>query len=497
MSAELVIVGAGPAGAAAALAAARHGLSPLVIDEQSEPGGQVFRRPPPELDGGGVRGAYRWGERLLERFAGDSRIRCRSATTAWGVFQEGDARAQIEGPGGARSTGRDGRRRSGLAVALHGPGGAELIDTGALVIATGAYELPVPFPGWTLPGVLSAGGAQAFVKAQRLRPAERVVLAGSHPLLLLVADQLLSAGARIAEVAVARPRLSLRERLTGVRAAPGHAAVMREAAAALLRLRRARVPIRWSTIVTGAAGEAALERVRLAAVDTDWRVRPGSERELVCDGLVLGYGFAPAVELAAQAGCGLRWSAPDGGWVVRHDEDMRTDVPGVYAAGEPTGVTGAEQAAAEGTLAGLAIVRDLAGRPALEAEINAARGALRRARRFSAVVNEVFALRPEALAALVSHDTLVCRCERVRAAEVRQLLAAPPFPRSANAVKLAVRTGMGLCQGRYCERAVAQLVAAGGEPQQRFTSRLPVKPVPLSALAALDRTCTQTTQFEP
>lgn len=200
---DLVIVGAGPAGLTAAVTAADHGLSVLVVDEQRRPGGQIFRQPPPEFqEPVRVPGAYRWGRALLRDCEQRTDISWRFSTTAYGVLRDDDD-------------------PDGLRLALYRAEGPELVRARRLLVATGAYDLPVAFPGWTLPGVLTAGGVQTLLKSQRLLAARRLVLAGSHPLLLLVADQLRAAGAEIAEVAFARGLPRPQEALAALPAVPG------------------------------------------------------------------------------------------------------------------------------------------------------------------------------------------------------------------------------------------------------------------------------------
>jgi len=471
---DLVIVGAGPAGLTAAVTAADHGLSVLVVDEQRRPGGQIFRQPPPEFqEPVRVPGAYRWGRALLRDCEQRTDISWRFSTTAYGVLRDDDD-------------------PDGLRLALYRAEGPELVRARRLLVATGAYDLPVAFPGWTLPGVLTAGGVQTLLKSQRLLAARRLVLAGSHPLLLLVADQLRAAGAEIAEVAFARGLPRPQEALAALPAVPGHLRLLTESAAAAARLIAARVPIRTHTIVTAAIGADRVTRVALAPVDRHWRVT-GPRRTVAADALVIGYGFAPSTELARQAGCRLRWDSPAGGWVVAHDQRMRTSAAGVYVAGEPTGVAGADQARAQGRLAGLAIVDDLrpGGRAVPERELAAARRAVQAAARFSRVVQRMFAPRREALAALAAPETVVCRCELVTRADLDRTLEAHPYLSSVNAVKLECRTGMGPCQGRYCETTVATVLSrTRGLPASQlghFHAHLPVKPVPLEALTTLDQ----------
>jgi thioredoxin reductase len=468
---DLIVVGAGPAGLSAALDAAERGLKVVVVDEQHAPGGQIFRQPPAtfEQPAGAAAPAYPFGRPLLERARADTRIVWRFGSTAWGVFHDA------------------GRVRLGVSTGAT----ASMLDGRALLVATGAYDLPVAFPGWTLPGVMSAGGVQTLLKSQFLRPGQRFVLAGSHPLLLLVADLLLKSGATVVEVALARPRPGLLELLRGWRALPGHLGLMLQAARAVLNLKRHRVPLRFGRMIQAASGTETLDGVTLADVDRDWRPLPGSGRTLDADTLVIGYGLLASTELARQAGCAVDYKPSEGGWVVRHDDAMRTSVAGVWVAGEPGGIGGAELAHLEGRLAAIDIAATLGY--ATQAEADAAsdllRLAIRKAHRFSDVVLDFFAPNMAALGRLASGDTLVCRCEEVSASSVRSFLAANPHVGDVNSVKLACRTGMGMCQGRYCQHTSAQLLAeVTGKPVERlghFTARAPVKPVSVISLTSL------------
>ncbi|MDN4614594.1 NAD(P)/FAD-dependent oxidoreductase [Leifsonia sp. F6_8S_P_1B] len=468
---DLVIVGAGPAGVAAALTAADQGLDVLVVDEQSRAGGQIFRRPPAAFRAEAkLPVGYPWAAELLARAEADERIAWRYGTTVFGVLRAG---------------GGDAEQPMEVFLARGAESGSVLARR--VLIATGAYDLPVALPGWTLPGVMMAGAVQGLLKAQRMRAADRVVLAGAHPLLLIVAAQLVQAGAAVSEVALARSLPSPLEALRALPAIPGHLRLLLSLAGCVLTLRRAGVRISLGTVPTAVEGEDRVRAVRLAKADAAWRVR-GPGRRIETDQLVLGYGFQPSAELARQLGCALVWDSAAGGWVVEHDEGMATSVSGVFVAGEPTGVAGAEQSRAEGELAALAIAADL-GRAVPPRAVARARRAVRRAGRFSAVVQRMFAPRREALLDLATPHTEICRCETVSRADIDGYLDANPHVSSVNSVKLACRTGMGPCQGRYCETAVAGLVAQsrGGRIEQvgRFAAHVPVKPVALAAYAAL------------
>ncbi|QYH35565.1 FAD-dependent oxidoreductase [Salinibacterium sp. M195] len=473
---DLAIIGAGPAGLAAAIAAADNGLDVVIVDEQQRAGGQIFRQPPSEFSEPRrpFAAGYPWARQLIEDAESHPGIHWITGATAFGVLRDETAEP--------------------LSVAVSVAGTSRQLPARRVLVATGAYDLPVAFPGWTLPGVMMAGAVQGFIKSQRFLVAERLVLAGSHPLLLVVADQLLAAGADVAEVAFARGLPTVSEAWGSLGAVPGHLGLLAESAAAVVRLKRAGVRISTKTIVTSAASSgsgAGIDRVsavELAPVDRDWRVI-GPSRRVETEALVLGYGFQPSTELARQLGCKLDWSSPKGGWVVRHDDRMATTSRGIYVAGEPTGVAGAEQSRAEGTLAGLCIAADLKPSSIDNKKMDAAVTSIRSTRRFSRVVERIFMPNRRGLTALADAGTTVCRCELVTRGDIDSVLEQNAFIDTVSATKLECRSGMGPCQGRYCEMTVAGLVSEQRsrpiDQVGRFSAHVPVKPVPLSAYAAL------------
>lgn len=479
---DLIIVGAGPAGLSAALAASDHGLRVAVIDEQHDIGGQIFRQPPRTFENAppGAKN-YRFAAPLLERARSRLDIDWYFGTTAWGVFHLPEGR--------------------GVQLAITRQAETAILHARSLLIATGAYDQPVVFPGWTLPGIMSAGGVQTMVKSQFVRPGMRFVLAGSHPLLLLVADLLVNAGANVLEVAIGRPQPRFRELLSRSSAAWSHPRIMGQTALALNNLRRHHVPVRFGTLIQRADGDERLRTVTVCQVDDEWCPKRGTERQIAIDTLVLGYGLLPSTELARQAGCNVEWQPSLGGWIVQHDPAMRTSVANIYVAGEPTGVKGAELAHLEGTIAGLSIVSDVrASFPdaqqtpprtsaKLQTELQRAKRAMRRARTFADAVLSFFDPRLDPLAAVRTPDTEVCRCEEISAGTVLQFLADNPHVSDINSVKLACRTGMGLCQGRYCQNTVAHILSQVRKvPISElgvFTAQAPVKPVSVEDLAKL------------
>ncbi len=467
---DVAIVGAGPAGMAAAVAVADAGFSVLVVDEQARAGGQIFRRPPAEW--GQRHGRYKpytWAKDLIERFEDHPGIQTAFRSTAFGVL-------------------RDRTNGMGLQLAIHTPEGGRLVPARRLLIATGAHDMPVAFPGWTLPGVMTAGAVQSLLKSQKLLMGQRLVLAGSHPILLILAEQLLDAGAEIAEIALARGLPKMTEMIAAVPAIPGHVALFADAARALGKIVARGVPLSHKTIIDGVEGDAAVTGVRLAKVDDDW-ARTGAVRGVQADLLVIGYGFNPSTELARQAGCKMRWEPALSGWIVAHDAAFETSAEGVFVAGEPTGVAGAERSWAEGQMAGLSIAASLGAvfAPAQRRQLDRI---LARAHRFSRVMQAMFEPKREALADLsCPKEVIICRCELVTSGRLEVVLAQNPFISSANAVKLECRSGMGPCQGRYCEGTVAARIAktrnATIKESGFFYANFPIKPTVLQAFCDL------------
>lgn len=476
---DLVVVGAGPAGMAGAIAAADAGLKVLVVDEQARAGGQIFRRPPAEFDVPSSNfSPYPWAKNLIERFETHPGIESRFRSTAFGVL---------------RDRPDDGGSEHQLQLAVRTSNEGLLVPARHLLLASGAYDMPVAFPGWSKPGVMMAGAVQSLLKSQKVLAGRNLVLAGSHPLLLIVAEQALAAGAKISEIAFARGIPGIGELTSALPAAPGHFGVFAEAAKAVARIVSRGVKVSTRTVVTAAEGDDSVTSVQLSRVDRTWRP-VGETRRVETDLLVLGYGFTPSTELARQAGCEIEWDSPRGGWVVSHDDDFRTSASDIWVAGEPTGLAGAEQSRWEGELAGLNIAQSVIGKkaatPELARKLARAEKGIRGAQRFSRVVQTMFEPHREALGELsLPAATVVCRCETVSSKQVDQALEANPFISSANALKLECRTGMGPCQGRYCEGTVTARVAASRnipiEATGHFTAHLPVKPVPIDTYRSL------------
>jgi NADPH-dependent 2,4-dienoyl-CoA reductase/sulfur reductase-like enzyme len=436
---DVAVVGAGPAGIAAAVAARAAGASVVLVDEYAAPGGQIWRRRFSEI-----------GDVAPPSVPRDGRELCRRLASAGATVLTGTSVWAARPPSGTH----DGTGPMHTLLVSGPDGETGRIFARSLVLATGAYDRPLAFPGWTLPGVMTAGGAQALAKGQGVLPGKRVLLAGAGPFLLPVARQLRLGGAHVVAVVEATRR---REWLA---AAPRMAAHPGKLGAYLGY--RARLPTTrflWGHVLVRADGEEAVERATIAAALGDWSPRAGSEREFEVDAVCTAYGFLPSVDLARTLGCELTGDA------VAHDQDMQTTVKGVFVAGEAAGIGGAGMARVEGELAG-ACAADLA------ADVAALRRRRARAASFATILEDLFGRR-SGLAKLAGADTVLCRCEDVTAGEVDAAGAASPA-----ALKIMTRCGQGPCQGRVCERMIAERL---GTPA-RFGARAPVRPIPLGAL---------------
>lgn len=422
LRADVVVIGAGPAGIAAAVRASECGRDVVLVHRACEPGGQIWRHRPGTAP---PRAARTWLARL-ER----SRVRVIARTSVVDV----DAH-----DGGVVVVGD----RDGVPMRVH---------ASHVVLATGAREVFLPFPGWTLPGVFGAGGAQALLKSGASFAGRRVVVAGSGPLLLPVAASLARHGARIVAVAEQASRASVMRFARGLWREPG---LVAQAVGHRVAFARARyVPGTWVVAVRGAD---AVERVVL----TDGT----RQREVRADVLCTGYGLVPNTELARLLGCDVR----SGAIVV--DRWQATTVAGISAAGEATGVGGSALATIEGEIAALAICdATTAAAPLLARRDTLTRSAER--------MRAEFAPRRE-LHALPDAATIVCRCEDVTFGALQGFSC-------AREAKLRTRAGMGACQGRVCGAALEQLFDWDAD-----TVRIPTEPAAIAVLAsgaALDAT---------
>lgn len=448
---DLIVVGTGPAGMAAAIAACRHGLSVLALDEQAAPGGQIWRAIEANVARGKSLDAdYAVGLATVTSFR-SSGAEALFGATVWNVETDGTVVWSREG---TAATAR-GRR---------------------VLLATGAIERALPVAGWQLPGVMTVGAAQILLKTAGLRPKGRVWLAGQGPLLRLYAAQAIEAGGMLAGIVDLQPA-------TAMRAALGHLPRALVRWRDLLKGQRwraavRRAGVRWIKAESiGAAGDGRLAELRIATAS--------GERREPAELLLLHDGVVPNVQIPRALGLAHRWHAAQRCWHPEVDGSGRTSEERILIAGDGAGIAGAAAALESGTIAGLAAAQAL-GR--LEPATAARESATAEHRRADHLALRPFldALFPP-LPVRPADDTIVCRCEEVTAGRLRE--AARIGCLGPNQLKSYSRCGMGPCQGRSCGLAVSEILAeARGVPVEEvgtLRQRFPTKPVTLGELAAL------------
>ncbi len=461
---DVIVIGAGPAGMAAACSAASNGAQTLLLDENAGPGGQIYRAiaASPFRSGRVLGHAYWVGENWINRLRRSGAAH-RPRTTVWSLRASGN----------------------GVEIGTLSDGVAQLLRARQVVVATGAMERPMPVPGWTLPGVMTVGAVQTLLKSSALVPHGEAVLAGTGPLLYLFARQLVAAGAPPALVLDTTPRAN---RLRALAHLPSFIASRYFfKGIGLLAAVSRRVPIVRGVEALAIAGTDRANAIR-------WRTEAGWQ-ERRCDLVLLHQGVVPNIDLWSSAGCRAVWNEAQACWHAEIDSWGQSSEAGILVAGDGAGIGGAEVAAIRGVLAGLQAAhlcgcldsgsRDLQSRPAFQALARLLRG-----RDFldAAFLAPAWSRVPEA-------DTLVCRCEEVTMGD---LVAAMRDGASGPAsLKTFSRCGMGPCQGRQCGLTVTEALAATLDrtPTEigHFRPRPPVRPIPLGALATIPATDEETT----
>ena len=453
---DVAVVGAGPAGLAAAANCARAGLMTVLLDEQASPGGQIYRAiSATPLKRDTIFGEDYWsGAKLVRDFLASGAQYVPTATV-WSLTRE---------------------REIGVSVA----GSARIVRAEQVILATGALERPFPASGWTLPGVMTVGAAQILLKSSGLVPRGRTVLAGCGPLLWLLAWQYLNAGLCIDAILDTTPRLS---RAMAIRHAPDFvlSPYLAKGLRLLLTVRR-RVRVIGNVVELRIEGRTHVESVV-------YRTTAGTEQRLPVDTVFLHQGIVPNVNLAMAVGIEHHWDEMQLCWTPVLDAAGNSGIPGIAVAGDGAGIAGAEAAQARGEIAGLAAVKTL--RPEalgrVEPDETTVRARLKRVMRGRAFLDAYY--QPMSQFRRPIGNTIVCRCEEVTARQIIDTVALGCD--GPNQMKAFLRCGMGACQGRLCGLTVTELIAhaRGVAPQATgyYRIRPPVKPITVAELAQLPK----------
>lgn len=452
---DVIVIGGGPAGMSAAMTAAEYGCKVALLDEQPRPGGQIYRnvtRAQAALRE--VLGPdYQRGASLAECLQ-RSTVECHFETTVWDVGQD-------------------------LAVTAQCHGNSTQLRAPQLIAATGAMERPSPIPGWTLPGVLNAGAAQILLKSSGTVPSGAIVLVGGGPLLLLVACQLLDAGATVAALVQTTPTSNFLRALPHLGQALFAPSYLTKGARLLQKLRRAGIPFYRDVSEVRIEGESSVSGVTFRA--------NGAHISIAAETVLLHHGVVPNTQLARLLRLEHRWDEVQLAWQPHVDEWFETSLTGLRIPGDGASIAGALAAEASGALAAIGAMAAI-GRidgATKEREARAWRRLLQKHSRVRRFLDELY--RPPEWLAAPPDETIVCRCEEVDAGTIRHM--AILGCQGPNQTKFFSRCGMGPCQGRQCAITVSQMLAhAHFKSVQEVGSyriRPPLKPIPLGSIAAL------------
>ncbi|MBU2578106.1 FAD-dependent oxidoreductase [Patescibacteria group bacterium] len=460
---QILVIGGGPAGLSAAISAAQSGAEVLIIDENLQLGGQIYRQLPKtfQIKDPDVFGAdFLDGRALLKHAANiDDRITTWTDTSVWGVFEDRQ-------------------------IAVMRNNQMILIDAQAIIVATGTYERPFPVPGWTLPGVMTVGGAQLLIKSQQIRPGQRVLLAGTGPLQLVVANQMLEAGMEVVAIAdTASIRIPTRYLVKLF----SRFDLLKQGLKYLFRLRKAGVKMLFSHALKAVEGNDKVKRAALCKVDSRSNPVDRTSHMFDVDTVCIGYGLIPNTWITRLLDCRHVYRQMVGGWVPVFNKNMELSQTGIFAAGDGAGVAGVMSARSQGSIAGLNAAAHcgvITKEQALKSSQPYCKE-LSSLHKFRFAIDRMYAIQP-ALYANITDDTIVCRCEEITAGEIRHAIRNGTT--NPNDIKKRTRAGMGYCQGMNCLPTIVMILVmefhVKPEDIKIMNPRPPVRPIPLNLLMA-------------
>ncbi len=459
-----VIIGGGPAGISAAITLAEYGINSIILDENPTLGGAIFRQPTkntllghsPVLD---KKTTDRADYLLKKLHSHEDRIAVYTRTQVLGQLGDNNA-----------------------ITVLH-DGKVTEIFYSALLVCTGCYERSQPFPGWTLPGVMSVGGMQLQVKSNLVRPGHRIALTGTGPLLLVAAKQLHEAGMEVIGVYEAGQKSDLYGEIPALLS---DTPLMFDGLKYLIFLKQKKIPLHYGWGIVEARGVDEVSEVVVAPYDEEWNPILGKRKAIKVDSLAVNYGFTSRTEITQQLGCTHSYHPNRGGLKPDVDKWQRSDRQSVYTAGDASGVYGSYVAEIEGKIAAHGYLIDSGHTNESQANLSCAplRNDLKRLIKFQHGFNKLSSPK-EGLLTLPDKETVICRCENVTLGKIDHAIAQGIG--DITKLKMATRAGMGDCQGKNCgDFCHNYLVKKSGRSHVEIGNlkpRFPLAPVTFSAFA--------------
>ena len=455
---DLVVLGAGPAGVAAANVASKEGAEVVIIDENSSAGGQIYRAPPNEFQpqNSFKSDEFREGEKqrnILE----NSNLTALFKHRVWSVSSD-------------------------LVVSTVGPNGLSSWHARSLIIANGALERIIPFPGWTIPGVIGLAGSTILLKSQYVLPGQSTVVAGCGPLLIAVANGIIKSGGKVSAI------IDLNSKSDWIKAFPrlfSRPDQLFKGMSWFANIMKAGIKLYGGHAVTNTKQVDNVLRISIAPINSAGSILDSKNQKIVeGDCLAIGHGLFPSTEITRLLKAKHIYDPLKGGWVPLIDDDFRSSIPGVYIAGDATGISGAFSAVQKGRIAGMAAVRDLnvMSSQKYKAKIKSELIILKKNENFGKAAVRLMKFRPELIQTITS-ETIVCRCEDVFRSEIDEAIESGA--RDLNQLKAWTRCGMGPCQGRTCSEAIEAILASkvgSRELAGQWTGRTPLRPVPIEQI---------------
>ena len=455
---DLVVLGAGPAGVAAANVASKEGAEVVIIDENSSAGGQIYRAPPNEFQpqNSFKSDEFREGEKqrnILE----NSNLTALFNHRVWSVSSD-------------------------LVVSTVGPNGLSSWHARSLIIANGALERIIPFPGWTIPGVIGLAASTILLKSQYVLPGQSTVVAGCGPLLIAVANGIIKSGGKVSAI------IDLNSKSDWIKAFPrllSRPDQLFKGMSWFVNIMKAGIKLYGGHAVTNTKQVDNVLRISIAPINSAGSILDSKNQKIVeGDCLAIGHGLFPSTEITRLLKAKHIYDPLKGGWVPLIDDDFRSSIPGVYIAGDATGISGAFSAVQKGRIAGMAAVRDLnvMSSQKYKAKIKSELIILKKNENFGKAAVRLMKFRPELIQTITS-ETIVCRCEDVFRSKIDEAIESGA--RDLNQLKAWTRCGMGPCQGRTCSEAIEAILASkvgSRELAGQWTGRTPLRPVPIEQI---------------